>query len=144
MISAAKYIPQNEELKSLDGLERIPIFWKIDKSYIIIAFLSLIAAVIALYMNIDAFWVEFKKLIVSFTTEMDISIAYADDGSTKGAPPIKFGPIFNILFTAGVIVAFFWAYAVSLHSKNTKRIQTAKEYAKLFMGIFIGSARRLV
>lgn len=134
-------INQYEKLKSLDGLERIPIFWKIDKSYIIIAVLTIIIAAIALYMNIGAFWVEFKKLIVFFTTEMDISIAYADDGNPSEDSPIKFGPIFNIIFTIGVIIAFFWAYGVSLHSKNTKRIQTAKEYAKLFGGIFIGSAK---
>ena len=51
------------------------------------------------------------------------------------------GAVLNFLFTAGVFVAFFWSFYVSMHDSSAPKRQTAKGYANLFVGILIGSAK---
>ena len=48
---------------------------------------------------------------------------------------------FDFIFTLSALIAFFWSFSVSLHGTSPNSRKTADGYAKLFMGLIIGSAK---
>lgn len=132
------------------GIRRLKSFWEADKFHIII---SSIAFAVGLAVGFDSLSNFIDAIMQYFSRVMHLGSMWQVNYAFAAESPSQYGAsgvavshssIINELFTISLLIAFFWSFAVSLHSDNPKKVQTAKEYSKLFGGILIGSARSVL
>ena len=133
---------QNELLNSLQYerpfLNKLILAARKDKISFLIAIVSAIIGILSLVVSINQAIDIFSNL---FGNVMIISNAYASTEALAPESSVDIKGLFNLLFTFGVLIAFFWSFIVSIHNNSSSKRQAAKSYANLFGGILIGSAK---
>ena len=130
---------KNKENKFQLITERIIFEWfKTDKISLIIFILGAISGFFLLSSLLPEILSNLKEIFAFFPIKT-ASAATATSNNQIGVTDKN--QLISNIFTLSCILAFFWAFAVSLHDKSPSKRQNAKNFVNLFAGILVGSAK---
>lgn len=129
------------ELLQTKGLKRFLKLELEDKLWAVAQVTGLIGTIVSLVLR-NLFIAIFAFLTArTVSTELNAAdVPTAPHQSKTSFHSDYFGDVILLL----VAIGFIWSLAVTFHSSNEKRVESAKDMAKVLLGFIIGSATKLI